>query len=123
IKHLSRNWHLQGIQEFIEVVPAQMRTGPSWYKGTADAVWQNANLLHDSRAPHVGVLSGDHIYKFAIDQMQKLHEDSGAALTIAGWPVPIEDATQFGVMEIDATGRLIGFEEKPAKPKHMPGDP
>lgn len=123
IKHLSRNWHLQGIQEFIEVVPAQMRTGPDWYKGTADAVWQNANLLHESRAPHVGVFSGDHIYKFAIDQMQGVHEESGAALTIAGWPVPIEEAHQFGVMEIDKSGRLLGFAEKPANPKHMPGDP
>ena len=111
IQHLSRNWHLQGLQEFIEVVPAQMRTGPSWYKGTADAVWQNANLLHDSRAPHVGVFSGDHIYKFAIGQMQEVHEESGATLTIAGWPVPIADASQFGVME------------KPANPKHIPGDP
>ena len=123
IKHLSRNWHLQGIQEFIEIVPAQMRTGPSWYRGTADAVWQNANLLHDSRAPHVGVFSGDHIYKFAIDQMQRVHEDSGAVLTIAGWPVPIDQAHQFGVMEVDATGRLVGFEEKPAAPKPMPNDP
>lgn len=123
IKHLNRNWHLQGIQEFIEVVPAQMRTGPSWYKGTADAVWQNHNLLHESRAPHVGVFSGDHIYKFAIDQMQRVHEESGASLTIAGWPVPIEEAHQFGVMEVDKDGRLIGFEEKPKNPKPMPGDP
>ena len=59
IKHLSRNWHLNGIHEFIEVVPAQMRTGPSWYRGTADAVWQNANLLHESRSPHLGVFSND----------------------------------------------------------------
>ncbi len=123
IKHISRNWHLYGIQEFIEIVPAQMRMGPYWYKGTADAVWQNVNLLHESRETHVGVFSGDHIYKFAIDQMQEAHEASNADLTIAGWPVPIEEAHQFGVMEIDATGRLIGFEEKPANPKPMPGDP
>ena len=61
IKHLNRNWHLDGIQEFIEVVPAQMRTGPSWYKGTADAVWQNANLLHESRSPTVGVFGGEQL--------------------------------------------------------------
>ncbi|KIG12454.1 Glucose-1-phosphate adenylyltransferase [Enhygromyxa salina] len=123
IRHISRNWHLSGIQEFIEIVPAQMRMGPSWYKGTADAVWQNANLLHESRSPHVGIFSGDHIYKFAIDQMQELHEQVGADLTIAGWPVPIAEAHQFGVMEVDASGRLIGFQEKPKDPKPMPGDP
>lgn len=124
IKHIGRNWHLTGgIQEFIEIVPAQMRMGPSWYKGTADAVWQNVNLLHESREPHVGIFSGDHIYKFAIDQMQEVHEKSDADLTIAGWPVPIEEAHQFGVMEIDASGRLIGFAEKPKDPKPMPGDP
>jgi glucose-1-phosphate adenylyltransferase len=124
IKHISRNWHLTGgIQEFIEIVPAQMRMGPSWYKGTADAVWQNVNLLHESRAPHVGIFSGDHIYKFAIDQMQDVHEQSDADLTIAGWPVPIGEAHQFGVMEIDAAGRLVGFQEKPKDPKPMPTDP
>ncbi|MFO7566127.1 MAG: glucose-1-phosphate adenylyltransferase [Enhygromyxa sp.] len=123
IKHISRNWHLTGIQEFIEIVPAQMRMGPDWYKGTADAVWQNVNLLHESRAPHVGIFSGDHIYKFAIDQMQDLHDAVGADLTIAGWPVPIAEAHQFGVMEIDQSGRLVGFQEKPRDPKPMPGDP
>ncbi|PRQ04603.1 glucose-1-phosphate adenylyltransferase [Enhygromyxa salina] len=123
IRHISRNWHLSGIQEFIEIVPAQMRMGPSWYKGTADAVWQNANLLHESRSAHVGIFSGDHIYKFAIDQMQELHEQVGADLTIAGWPVPIAEAHQFGVMEVDASGRLVGFQEKPKEPKPMPGDP
>jgi len=92
IKHISRNWHLYGIQEFIEIVPAQMRRGPDWYKGTADSVWQNVNLLHESRSPHVGVFSGDHIYKFAIDQMQTVHEACGADLTIAGWPVPLASA-------------------------------
>jgi glucose-1-phosphate adenylyltransferase len=123
IRHISRNWHLTGIQEFIEIVPAQMRMGPSWYKGTADAVWQNANLLHESRAKHVGIFSGDHIYKFAIDQMQIVHEAVEADLTIAGWPVPIAEAHQFGVMEVDDNGRLVGFQEKPKDPKPMPGDP
>lgn len=123
IKHISRNWHLDGIQEFIEIVPAQMRMGPSWYKGTADAVWQNVNLLQQSRARTVGIFSGDHIYKFEIAQMQEVHEDTQADLTIAGWPVPIADAHQFGVMEVDDNGRLVGFQEKPPEPKPMPGDP
>jgi len=123
IKHINRNWHLNGIQEFVEIVPAQMRMGPQWYKGTADAVWQNVNLLLQTRARNVGIFSGDHIYKFAIDQMEQLHNESGADLTIAGWPVPIAEASQFGVMEIDTKGRLISFEEKPKNPKPMPGDP
>lgn len=123
ITHISRNWHLDGIQEFIEIVPAQMRMGPSWYKGTADAVWQNVNLLHRSRTRNVGVFSGDHIYKCAIDQMEAVHDSTGYDLTIAGWPVPLDEAHQFGVMEVDASGRLIGFEEKPKEPKPMPGDP
>ena len=123
IKHISRNWHLNGIQEFIEIVPAQMRMGPSWYKGTADAVWQNVNLLHEAKTANVGIFSGDHIYKFAIDQMEEAHDACGADLTIAAWPVPIAEAHQFGVMEVDANGRLIGFEEKPKQPKPMPNDP
>ncbi|TNE91635.1 MAG: glucose-1-phosphate adenylyltransferase [Deltaproteobacteria bacterium] len=123
IKHLSRNWHLQGIQQFIEVVPAQMRRGSHWYLGTADAMWQNGNLLHQARAQHVGIFSGDHVYKFAIDQMQEVHEDSGAALTIAAMPVPLEEATAFGVIQVDSTGRITGFQEKPKNPTPMPGDP
>jgi glucose-1-phosphate adenylyltransferase len=123
IKHLNRTWHLSGIQEYIEVVPAQMRTGPSWYLGTADAVWQNVNLLQDARATDVGIFGGDHIYKFAIDQMQRAHRDSGAVLTIAGWRVPRSEASQFGVMVVDESGRLVAFQEKPANPTPIPGDP
>ena len=123
IKHINRNWHLNTIEGFIEIVPAQMRMGPQWYLGTADAVWQNVNLLHASRGRNVGIFSGDHIYKFAIDQMEEVHDESGADLTIAGWPVPIAEASQFGVMEIDESGRLISFQEKPKNPKPMPGDP
>ena len=123
IKHLNRNWHLSGIQEFIEVVPAQMRTGTHWYQGTADAVFQNLNLIRDSRAEHVAVFGGDHIYKLAADQMEAEHVASGADLTIAAFPVPRAEAHQFGVIQVDATGRVIGFQEKPADPTPMPGRP
>lgn len=123
IKHLNRQWHLSGIDEFIEVVPAQMRTGDHWYRGTADAVHQNLNLIRDSRADHVAVFGGDHIYKLAADQMEDRHVELDADLTIAAFPVPREDAHQFGVIEVDASGRVIGFQEKPADPTPIPGQP
>jgi glucose-1-phosphate adenylyltransferase len=123
IKHLSRTWHLAGSQEFIEVVPAQMRLGDHWYRGTADAVWQNANLIRDSRADVVGIFGGDHIYKFSIDQMEAEHRAQEADLTVAAISVPREEAHQFGVIEVDADGWITGFEEKPADPKPRPDDP
>ena len=123
IKHLNRNWHLSGIQEFIEVVPAQMRTGTHWYQGTADAVYQNLNLIRDSRAEHVAVFGGDHIYKLAANQMEAHHREIQADLTIAAFPVPRAEAHQFGVIQVDPSGRVIGFQEKPADPAPMPGNP
>jgi glucose-1-phosphate adenylyltransferase len=84
IKHLSRNWRLSGFGEYIEVVPAQMRLGEFWYRGTADAVYQNLNLVRDARPAHVCVFGGDHVYKFAVDQMDEFHRAHHADLTVAG---------------------------------------
>ncbi len=123
IKHLNRNWHLSGINEFIEVVPAQMRMGEHWYRGTADAVYQNLNLVRDARADHVAVFGGDHIYKFDISQMEAHHRLLGADLTVAAFPVPKEEAHQFGVIQVDREGRIVGFQEKPANPEPMPDNP
>ncbi len=123
IKHLNRNWHLGGVDHYIEVVPAQMRTGAHWYQGTADAVFQNLNLVRDSRSEHVAVFGGDHIYKFAIDQMEAWHVDQGADLTIAACPVPRSEAHAFGVIQVDDTGRIVGFQEKPDDPVPIPGRP
>ena len=123
IKHLNRTWHLSGPGEYIEVSPAQMRRGEHWYLGTADSVYQNLNLIQDSRADHVAVFGGDHIYKFDVDQMDREHRDSGADLTIAACPVPRADSSEFGVIQVDATGRIIGFQEKPADPTPIPGRP
>lgn len=123
IKHLNRNWHLSGINEFIEEVPAQMRTGGHWYLGTADAVFQNLNLVRDARPEHVCIFGGDHIYKFDVSQMEAAHRRTGAALTVAAFPVPVEEATAFGVIQIDADGRVVGFQEKPDNPAEMPGRP
>jgi glucose-1-phosphate adenylyltransferase len=123
IKHLSRNWRLSGFGEYIEVVPAQMRLGEFWYRGTADAVFQNLNLVRDARAEHVAVFGGDHIYKFAVDQMEAAHRDLAADLTVAAFPVPVGEASAFGIIDVDDRGRIIGFIEKPAHPPEMPGRP
>lgn len=123
IRHINRNWRLSGIRDFIDVVPAQQRTGETWYKGTADAVYQNRDLIMQQGAAHVGIFSGDHIYAFAIDQMEAFHVARKSDLTIAALAVPREEASRFGVIEVDSTGRIVGFEEKPDQPKPIPGRP
>jgi glucose-1-phosphate adenylyltransferase len=123
IKHLSRNWRLSGFGEYIEVVPAQMRMGEFWYRGTADAVYQNLNLVRDARAEHVAVFGGDHIYKMAVNQMEDSHRERAADLTVAAFPVPVQEASAFGIVDVDERGRIVGFIEKPKNPPEMPGRP
>jgi len=123
IKHLSRTWRLSAFGEYIEVVPAQMRLGEFWYRGTADAVYQNLNLVRDARAEHVCVFGGDHVYKFAVDQMEAFHRDHEADLTVAAFPVPRDEASAFGIIDVDDRGRIVNFIEKPKNPPEMPGRP
>lgn len=124
IQHLSRSWHLNGPSQFIEVVPAQMRTGSHWYLGTGDAVYQNLNLIRDARVEHIAIFGGDHVYKFAIDQMEAEHLRLGAHLTISAFPVPVSEAKHFGIMQVDNAGRVIAFQEKPkSNPATIPGRP
>ena len=123
IKHLSRTWRLSAFGEFIEVVPAQMRLGEFWYRGTADAVYQNLNLVRDARADHVAVFGGDHVYKFAVDQMEAFHSEQRADLTVAAFPVPTHEASAFGIIDVDENDRIINFIEKPKHPPEMPGRP
>jgi len=123
IKHLNRNWRLSGFGEYIEVVPAQMRLGEFWYRGTADAVYQNLNLVRDARAEHVAVFGGDHVYKMAVDQMEQQHREKAADLTVAAFPVPVREASAFGIIDVDDRGRIVGFIEKPTNPPEMPGRP
>ncbi len=123
IKHLNRNWHIAGFDEYLEVVPAQMRMGQFWYRGTADSVYQNINLLRDSRAEHIAVFGGDHIYKFNISAMENQHLESGADLTVAAIPVPVQEAHAFGIIDVDSSGRITGFLEKPENPPEIPGKP
>lgn len=125
IKHISGNWRLSGagFGEFIEIVPAQMRMGEFWYRGTADAVYQNLNLLRDAQAEHAAIFGGDHIYKFDISQMEQAHRDKDADLTVAAFPVPRREAHQFGCIAVDERGRITDFVEKPADPPGIPGRP
>ena len=122
-QHLSRNWRLSmTFNQYVDAVPAQMRTGNNWYLGSADAIYQNLNLIKDESPRDIFVFSGDHIYKMDVRQMYNYHHQKEADMTIAAVTVPIEEATEFGVIEIDENYRMIGFEEKPKKPKSIPGD-
>ena len=123
-RHISRGWRLAGmLGQYVDLVPAQQRRGPRWYEGSADAIYQNINLITDEAPDYVAVFGGDHIYKMDVRGMLQWHKDKGADLTVAAIPVPIEQATEFGVIEIDDDWRMVGFEEKPAEPKSIPGQP
>jgi glucose-1-phosphate adenylyltransferase len=100
-----------------------MRRGDAWYQGTADAVLQNLDLIDDFDPSLVAVFGADHIYRMDINQMVAAHREREADVTIAARPVPLAEATQFGLIEVDATGRVMGFQEKPAAPRPMPRDP
>ena len=124
IKHLSDAWHLNRmVGHFIDVVPAQMRTGSDWYRGTADAIYQNMNLLYEESPDIVAIFGGDHIYKMDLRQMIDFHIENEADLTIAVVPIPIEQASSFGLVEVDSTNRVVAFHEKPEHPVSIPGKP
>ncbi len=125
IKHIQRGWgFLRGeFNEFVDLLPAQQRIEVDWYKGTADAVFQNMDILRDYGPEYVLILAGDHIYKMDYGEMLARHAASGADLTIACMEVPLEDAKAFGVMSVDDVGRVRDFVEKPDNPTPMPGKP
>ena len=124
-KHLRDGWSIYNaeLHEYITPVPPQMRTGDSWYRGTADAIYQNLYLLERSGAEYALILSGDHIYRMDYAAMLQHHHDSGADVTIACLTVGLEQARSFGVMTVDAQDRIVSFAEKPEHPRGMPGDP
>ena len=124
-KHITRGWTLSPfLNQYVDLCPAQMRTGNDWYKGTADAIYQNIFHITDEDPRYVCIFGGDHIYKMHVDQMLEFHKDNGADLSISGIPIPIEEASEFGIMEVDDNWRLINFVEKPNyRPKSIPGNP
>lgn len=125
LKHIQRGWgFLSGqFKEFIELLPAQQRLEESWYKGTADAVYQNLDILRDDGPDYVLILAGDHVYKMDYGRMLAYHKEKVADMTVACIEVPLEEAKAFGVMGVDANGRVTQFAEKPENPAPIPGRP
>jgi len=115
-RHISTTWRLSPLLgNYVTAVPAQMRMGPYWFAGSADAIYQNLNLLYDERPDHVAVFGADHIYRMDPRQMVEQHIEGGAGVTVAGMRVPIEQASEFGVIEVGEDGRAIrAFREKPS---------
>ena len=126
IRHIQRGWNFLDTRfdEFVEVLPAQQRISDDWYQGTADAVYQNLDILRRQDPKLVLVLAGDHVYKMDYRTMIEDHLSKGADITVACVSVPIEDSQHFGVMAVDSDWRITGFEEKPKVPAYtMPGRP
>ncbi|MBM7118436.1 glucose-1-phosphate adenylyltransferase [Archangium primigenium] len=123
-KHLSRSWRMSAfLDHYVETVPAQMRTGMDWYKGSVDAIYQNLNIITDEEPDYIFVFGADHIYRMDCRQMLDFHVQNKAACTVAAIPVPIAEGREFGIIDVDANGRMRGFVEKPKNPPPMPGNP
>jgi glucose-1-phosphate adenylyltransferase len=124
-RHIRLGWNILSseLNEYIEVIPAQQRTGESWYLGTADAIYQNLNTLEIENPDEVLVLAGDHVYKMNYATLVDYHRAEGADLTIGVVEMDKSESIHFGVVEVDAAGQIIGFEEKPHDPKTIPHKP
>lgn len=125
LQHIQRGWSfLNGkFGEFIDVLPAQQWMQESWYTGTADAVFQNLDILRDSNPEYVLILAGDHVYKMDYGKLLACHVEKNADMTVACIEVPISDAKAFGVMGVNGESRVVNFSEKPANPSPIPGKP
>ena len=122
--HIARGWRLSSmLDQYVEPVPAQQRTGKEWFRGSADAMWQSLNIITDEDPDLVAVFGGDHIYKMDVGQMIDFHLDKRADVTVAAIPVPAHEAHAFGVIEEASDGEILSFTEKPAHPKEIPGRP
>jgi glucose-1-phosphate adenylyltransferase len=123
IQHVQRGWgYLRGeLGEFVQLVPAQQQMGEQWYLGTADAIYQNLDIIEAYHPDMVLVLAGDHVYKMDYGPMIAFHAQNQADITVGVVQVPVAEASQYGVMTIDDDQRVIAFDEKPAKPQPMPG--
>ena len=124
IRHIQEGWSFlrNEFGEYVEIMPAQQRTGANWYVGTADAVHQNIDIIRRHAPEYVVILAGDHIYKMDYGEMVAWHVKNEADMTVACLEVPIDEARDFGVMGVDDEGRIISFDEKPEHPATVPGD-
>ncbi|MBI5098638.1 MAG: glucose-1-phosphate adenylyltransferase [Nitrospirae bacterium] len=125
IEHVRENWGLSAVMSdhFVTVVPPQMRYGPDWFQGTANAVFQNLNLIRQHKPELVIVFGADHIYRMDIRKIIDFHLERNANATVAARPVPISEASSFGIIDADSECRIKGFVEKPKNPPSMPNDP
>ncbi len=125
IEHVRKNWILSSVtpHHFVALVPPQMRMGPEWFQGTADAVFQNVSLIRKHKPELVAIFGADHIYRMDIRQMVDFHLQSGAYSSVAAIPVPLSEASSFGIIKCDKKGVIYGFDEKPKDPVPMPGNP
>src|SRR5689334_6766921 len=126
IRHLQRGWNFLRTErnESFDILPASQRVSETqWYEGTADAVFQNMDIIEDYGPEYMVILAGDHIYKMDYELMLRQHCDQNADVTVACLEVPRETASGFGVMTVDKDDRIVDFIEKPAQPAGMPGDP
>ncbi|RMH53852.1 MAG: glucose-1-phosphate adenylyltransferase [Alphaproteobacteria bacterium] len=126
IRHTQRGWNFFRAErnEYLDILPASQRTeAGNWYLGTADAVYQNIDIIDSYRVDYVVILAGDHVYKMDYEVMLRQHVDSGADVTVGCLTVPRAEASAFGVMDIDAQDRIVSFLEKPADPPGTPDNP
>ena len=126
LRHLQRGWSFlrAELNEMVDLLPAQQRLNDEhWYRGTADAIYQNLDIIQSSKPEYVVILAGDHVYKMDYSLMLKDHVDSGMDCTVGCIEVPLQDARAFGVMAVDAARTIVDFAEKPAQPQSMPGNP
>jgi glucose-1-phosphate adenylyltransferase len=124
-RHIAAGWGFlsRDLGDYIEVLPPQQRIDEHWYKGTADAIYQNIYSIEKEEPRYVLILAGDHIYKMDYGDMLRLHLERKADLTIGCIPVPLREATSFGVMHVDSQDKVVRFQEKPREPAPMPDDP
>ncbi|GDY24589.1 glucose-1-phosphate adenylyltransferase [Agarivorans sp. Toyoura001] len=125
IMHLQSGWQIlnPALNERVSIIPAQQRTGENWYRGTADAVYQNLDIIDHEHYDRVLILGGDHIYKMDYSRMINFHAENGADVTVACIRKPLSQASSFGVMGLDSEGQIVDFEEKPENPKSDPHNP
>jgi glucose-1-phosphate adenylyltransferase len=124
-RHIRMGWNVisEELGEFIEILPPQKRVGEHWYLGTADAVFQNLYSIDRESPSHVIILSGDHVYKMDYSKMLRFHLERNADATLAALEVPLADSSRFGILSVDQSDRVIGFQEKPANSTPVPGSP
>lgn len=125
IEHIRKGWAISRLmpEEFVSVVPPQMHSGTESFRGTADAVYQSLSLIETFRPDLVAVFGADHVYRMDVRQMVWFHREHQAQVTVAALPVPLDCASNFGIIDTDANGRISAFQEKPCKAEPMPSDP